>query len=151
MVSIVLPEDGARFAPGGLVMFQGMVSDLEDGALPDSAIEWSSDRQGLLGTGPSLAVNDLESGTHTITLQVTDSYLESATETVTITINTLEVYTYDLNEDGLVDQKDLLEILDRWGQSIDGGYPPSKADLDQDGNVGLLDVFEFERHWEPRE
>ena len=64
---------GKVVAPGDLLLATGMGSDLEDGTLPDEALAWSSDRQGVLGSGPSLAVNTLQPGRHTITLTVHDS------------------------------------------------------------------------------
>ena len=54
------PIDGARFAPGALVVLQGSALDLEDGRLADEALHWSSDRQGNLGTGPSIPLTALE-------------------------------------------------------------------------------------------
>ena len=46
---------------------------MEDGTLPDGALVWSSDRQGVLGTGPSLPLNTLQPGLHVIKLSATDS------------------------------------------------------------------------------
>lgn len=70
---IITPDDGATFGYGQVIPLAGAATDLEDATLPDSAYAWYSDLDGLLGTGPSLDA-DLESiGTHTITLQVTDS------------------------------------------------------------------------------
>jgi hypothetical protein len=84
--SILNPISGAITPPGGLVVLQGSAMDMEDGSLPDSGLVWSSDRQGELGIGPSLALNTLESGTHIITLTATDSYGISVKVSVKITI-----------------------------------------------------------------
>ena len=42
-------------------------------SVSDEAVVWSSDRQGVLGTGPSLPLNILQTGLHVITLTATDS------------------------------------------------------------------------------
>jgi hypothetical protein len=42
-------------------------------SLPDEALVWSSDRQGMLGTGSSLPLNTLQPGLHLIKLTATDS------------------------------------------------------------------------------
>jgi uncharacterized repeat protein (TIGR01451 family) len=70
---IANPADGTDLAPGSLLVLQGLGSDLEDGHLPDEALAWSSDRQGALGVGPSLALTTLAPGLHTITLTVMDA------------------------------------------------------------------------------
>jgi len=67
------PAEGKTFSPGSLVVLQGIAVDLEDGTLNDAALRWSSDRQGALGIGPSLPINTLAPGAHTIKLQVQDS------------------------------------------------------------------------------
>jgi hypothetical protein len=72
-VVISNPINGQAFAPGELIVFQGSATDMEDGTLPDEALVWSSDRQGVLGTGPSLPVNTLQPGLHIIKLTATDS------------------------------------------------------------------------------
>ena len=41
-------------------------------SVPDEAVVWSSDRQGVLGTGPSLPLNILQPGLHVIKLTATD-------------------------------------------------------------------------------
>lgn len=72
-VVISNPSNGQAFVPGGLIIFQGSATDMEDGTLPDEVLVWSSDRQGVLGTGPSLPVNSLQPGPHVIKLAATDS------------------------------------------------------------------------------
>jgi hypothetical protein len=48
--------------------------DLEDGALIGDAVQWSSDRDGALGSGTTLLLErGLSAGTHTLTVSVTDS------------------------------------------------------------------------------
>ncbi|MCB0144629.1 MAG: hypothetical protein KDE50_32405, partial [Caldilineaceae bacterium] len=68
------------------VVLEGSALDLEDGRLDDSVMNWSSDKQGALGAGPSVAVNNLQLGTHVITLTATDSNGNTGSASVTITI-----------------------------------------------------------------
>ena len=63
---------------------QGTATDLEDGGLPDEALSWSSDKQGGLGIGPSVALNVLTAGTHLITLSVNDSQGHVTNATVSV-------------------------------------------------------------------
>jgi uncharacterized repeat protein (TIGR01451 family) len=79
---------GKVVAPGDLLVANGLGSDLEDGTLPDEAMAWSSDRQGTLGSGPSLAINTLQPGLHTITLTVHDSAGQAATTTAQVFVGT---------------------------------------------------------------
>ena len=83
-VIITNPGDGNIFLPGQLVVLQGGALDLEDGTLDDSALQWSSDKEGILGVGPAIPVNSLTPGEHTITLSVTDSDGASASTEVKI-------------------------------------------------------------------
>jgi hypothetical protein len=83
VAAITNPGAGSTVvAPGDLLVATGMGADLEDGTLPDEALDWSSDRQGALGTGPSLATNTLQPGPHSITLTVHDSDGQTASATV---------------------------------------------------------------------
>jgi len=79
---------GKIVLPGDLLVATGLGSDLEDGTLPDEALAWSSDRQGALGSGPSLAINTLQPGSHTITLTVHDSAGQAATATAQVFVGT---------------------------------------------------------------
>ena len=47
---------------------------------------WSDDVQGGLGIGPSVPINNLTPGKHTITLTATDSYGISTSTSVTIDV-----------------------------------------------------------------
>ncbi len=84
--SISTPQPGASFAEGTSVIFQGSATDAEDGALPGSSLEWASNRDGALGTGSSLTRNDLSVGSHTVTLQATDSNGATASASVSVTV-----------------------------------------------------------------
>jgi uncharacterized repeat protein (TIGR01451 family) len=83
---ILNPTTGAQALPGDLVVLMGTGNDFEDGTLPDLSLAWSSDRQGALGTGESVATNTLQNGAHTITLTVTDSQGHTSTATTNIFI-----------------------------------------------------------------
>ena len=70
---ILTPAANATIAYGPVLNLSGAASDLEDGALPDSAFRWSSSLDGPLGTGPNLEVQLQAVGAHTITLEVVDA------------------------------------------------------------------------------
>ncbi len=85
---ITNPVQNGIYSPGALIVMQGMGVDLEDGVVPDGQLSWSSNRQGVLGTGPSFPTNSLLRGPHTITFTVTDSQGAQQTATVKITVGT---------------------------------------------------------------
>jgi uncharacterized repeat protein (TIGR01451 family) len=73
-VKILSPSPGRLFIGSELVELRAEVSDAEDVDVPDDKIEWRSNVDGLLGTGPSLQrfANTLTEGTHTLTVKATD-------------------------------------------------------------------------------
>ncbi len=85
-VTILNPAPHAHIPVGGVAVLQGYGTDLEDGALPDNALTWSSDRQGTLGIGPSLPLNNLLSGWHTLKLTGMDSNGIATSTTVRVYI-----------------------------------------------------------------
>jgi hypothetical protein len=85
-VTILAPFTGASFLEGEAVELEGTASDPEDGALAGTSLEWSSDRDGALGTGESRTVLTLTTGTHGIELSATDSRGRSTTAVVHVRV-----------------------------------------------------------------
>jgi hypothetical protein len=79
--SIVLdsPTDTVSVGHGSPLLLQAQATDLEDGPLQGNAINWTSDRDGALGTGEWLVVETLSVGEHVISARATDSD-ETSTE-----------------------------------------------------------------------
>jgi hypothetical protein len=75
------PASGTLVGPGTPIALQGIATDPEDGTLPGARLSWSSDIDGLLGTGNSLTRTlsgppvpcNPETIGHLITLTATDS------------------------------------------------------------------------------
>jgi len=67
------PRANAAVPPNSAVPLEGLGIDLEDGNLADADLQWSSDKDGALGTGATLIVPSLTLGLHTITLTGKDS------------------------------------------------------------------------------
>jgi hypothetical protein len=78
-VHILSPMSGSVVPPGALVELEGLVLDLEDGRVAESALTWSSDRQGVLGTGINQTTASLAPGWHTLTLTAQDASGMTAT------------------------------------------------------------------------
>ena len=76
-------------SPSGLqpIVFAAIAGD-RDQELDDEAVVWSSDRDGVLGSGASLTrgADTLSEGKHTITATVTDDEGATATDTVEIEV-----------------------------------------------------------------
>jgi len=86
-VYISEPADGSRFKRNDAVPLAATVFDPEDGlAAGDGEISWTSNRDGSLGSGESLAAEELSLGSHTITASFTDSAGNSGSDSVTIEV-----------------------------------------------------------------
>jgi hypothetical protein len=70
---ITNPVTGTSVLPGTAVPLEGLGIDLEDGNLADADLQWSSNKDGVLGSGSSLIVPSLSPGLHTLTLTGKDS------------------------------------------------------------------------------
>src|SRR5207302_8636217 len=77
---------GTTFEPGAAITFTGSATDVEDGTLT-SRIVWSSSRDGVIGTGTTIAVSTLSTGIHTITAAATDNANKTGRATITIAVN----------------------------------------------------------------
>jgi hypothetical protein len=72
-VTISAPADGGTSVVGQTVTFTGEATDPEDGEIPGSALVWTSDLDGPIGTGNEFMRDDLSGGFHEVTLTATDS------------------------------------------------------------------------------
>jgi subtilisin family serine protease len=87
--TITAPSPNTVVVAGTSINFSGTAVDLEDGTLNGASLVWTSSRDGLIGTGASLAKNNLSVGVHTITLTAKDAQNATAVATRVITITAL--------------------------------------------------------------
>src|SRR5262249_7725052 len=72
-VYIATPDSGLSYLRGGTVVLHGSSWDLEDNALSGNSLVWTSDKDGVIGTGRLTSISTLSVGAHVITLTATDS------------------------------------------------------------------------------
>ncbi len=72
-LAITQRNQSGDYLEGSLVILQASAFDREDGLLPGGSLQWASDLDGRLGTGPTLQVADLSPGIHVITVTARDS------------------------------------------------------------------------------
>lgn len=82
------PTAGATLFADGLIRFDGLALDPDQGSNAGLSLEWHSDQQGLLGTGRHLEKNATQfaPGEHLITLTARDSGGLVSTASITITV-----------------------------------------------------------------
>ncbi|TMA69280.1 MAG: DNRLRE domain-containing protein, partial [Deltaproteobacteria bacterium] len=71
VVAITGPADGTTVFAGTSLAFSGTANDATDGNL-SASLRWTSDRDGLIGSGASFTTTRLSAGTHVITASATD-------------------------------------------------------------------------------
>jgi hypothetical protein len=81
------------------IPLHGMATDLEDGPLPDSSLEWISNRDGTLGTGRRIDASHLSVGEHQITLRAKDGAGKPAIDTIPIIVETEPLRLYLIEAD----------------------------------------------------
>jgi hypothetical protein len=84
-VAIQAPLDQSALLSGKPVQLAGTASDFEDGNLTAS-LRWSSNRDGVLGTGGTLTISTLSAGAHILTAMVTDRDGAPASASVNVTV-----------------------------------------------------------------
>jgi hypothetical protein len=67
-ITITAPDDGSTVAAGQPVEFQASAYDWQDGEMNPGSLTFTSNRDGVLGTGYDVTVSTLSVGRHTITL-----------------------------------------------------------------------------------
>lgn len=131
---IIAPSNGSTVLEGQAAALLGRADDLQDGVLSDTtSLLWTSDLDGVLGSGE--AINPVLSvGTHTITLQATNSAGMSATTSMTLIVQ--PDYDGDLISD---DQENSLAL---------NPLTPVDVQSDADGD-GLSWLVERNRETDP--
>lgn len=82
------PLPGASYKRGTAVALEGGAYDYQDGWLfSDTQLTWRSSRDGVLGGGELLIVDNLSLGQHTLSLSATNSLGLTGVATTTLTIN----------------------------------------------------------------
>lgn len=81
------PGDGETRSSAMPIAFVGIGRDLEDGPLTGASLVWTSNLDGMLGTGPTFT-RTLSAGTNVVTLTATDSAGNTGTDSITLTITT---------------------------------------------------------------
>ncbi len=85
VVSITSPSGGAALPGGQPILITGVAYDPQTGELPASALSFSSNISGALGSGRSVMAN-LPVGRHTITLTATPASGASVSSSIVVTV-----------------------------------------------------------------
>src|SRR5207237_9739031 len=85
VVTITSPARGNKFRPGQPITFAGTAIDSIDGDRT-SAMVWTSDRDGQIGTGGTFSRSNLSLGHHTITARAADAGSLTGSAAITIAV-----------------------------------------------------------------
>ena len=89
--TVTIQTGAGTYDAGDPISFTGSATDPEDGVLTGTALVWSSNVDGVMGTGDALIYSSLTVGTHTVTFTGVDSGGLSDSDSVTVTINQVQV------------------------------------------------------------
>ncbi len=139
--AITSPATGSTFGQGQFVTLTGTGTDTEDGALQGNSLVWYSKINGQIGLGNSIVVNNLASGTHTITLNATDSAGTTGTDTIAIIIgNTPPTATINFPADGATINESEAVTFSGTGSDPEDGILNGNALVwrsNKDGQIGI--------------
>jgi hypothetical protein len=145
VVSITGPADGTAFTAGDTITFEGNGMDAEDGELTETALVWTSNRDGLMGTGTSITSTTLSTGDHLITLTGTDSQSAVGTDTINITIVNTEpvVDITSPSDDSIFNAGDSIDFAGSGTDTEDGALTDASLVWTSsiDGEIGTGETF----------
>jgi hypothetical protein len=95
VVTIETPTAQEKFLAGTAITLAGLAMDSLDGDL-STTLQWSSDRDGVLGTGATVTVGSMSLGTHVITARASDSAGLTGSASVTIDVQQLDPPTVQI-------------------------------------------------------
>lgn len=104
------PTEGRTYEQGTSVNFNAEAYDNADGDLSDG-IQWSSNRDGVIGIGAELSSSTLSLGAHVITASVRDSSNAEASQTRNITIGLVPPELFISSPRGFIEVNQGDEIL----------------------------------------
>jgi hypothetical protein len=146
VVSISAPADGGSAVETELVGFAASASDAQDGDL-SAGLDWSSDLDGVLGSGASFSLTSLSVGSHVITASVVDSHGAEGSAQVSFTVaaNTPPVVAIASPPGGTaVTEGDLVGFAGSASDAEDGDLTGSLAwSSDLDGPIGSGGAFDL--------
>jgi subtilase family protein/cadherin-like protein/Big-like domain-containing protein/FG-GAP repeat protein len=140
VVHIDNPPDGAVFNTADTIPFSGTANDFEDGNISGSIV-WSSDLDGVLGSGASINISTLSVGLHTISANVIDSDNNSFTATKQVRVTVVDTNPPTTNNDSITLEKGKSAIIAVTSNDTDGesGLNVNSIVLSNPTNGTLID------------
>lgn len=145
--SISRPSAESIFDEGDAVTLEGSASDPTEGSLSGASLEWSSDRDGTLGTGGTVTTSSLSGGPHTITLTATDSDGNTGSASVRILVESpgFDVRLRFVDDFSESEQATIEAAVGPWEAAITGDLAPffpsaQNADDCSTGTHGIDDL-----------
>lgn len=144
-IYITKPSEDISVPQNTEILFKCIANDIEDGELSGNSIEWSSDKDGVLGNGNSITIDNLSINTHVISVKVTDSKGLCGTDEVTVTIlnnNPPEVNIIGISENEIFSDLDYIKFecsaTDELDGNLDGSSIVWNSNLDGKLGEGLI-------------
>ncbi|MEM1086053.1 MAG: hypothetical protein AAGI48_18225, partial [Verrucomicrobiota bacterium] len=144
VVVITSPADASTSNDGDSVTFTATATDAEEGSVAAS-LSWSSDVDGIIGTGATFNYAALTPGLHVITATATDSGSAEGSDSVSIAVNARPVVDIVTPTDSAVfDEGDVIAFEGTATDAEEGDLTASLIwSSDVTGLIGFAGSFNF--------
>jgi len=133
VAAITSPITGNVYPESSDISFTGTGEDDEDSTLDGTSLAWSSDIDGPFDTTGEAVSFALSAGSHTITLEATDSVGATGSDTITVTVNAAPEIDTMLADPARVNVGTPTTI--RWGVTdAEGDLLTCELDINADGS-----------------